>query len=831
MRPYLENRSIITLLFSFTLLVLPYYLNATTPPPNNGLMSRIISITTKESKHGTTVNVLGNGKVSDYSTITLNFPPRIVVDVFNAAASFESVTIPVKSPNLKGIRIGYHPERIRLALEIKGADIPIFTTTPSNNGITIFIRSQKQIDKEKGKSNQKTLSSDEEFPALEKLIKIEADDGQDDTASFLKGVNAYRAQNWSGAVENLNHLIETYPAGRYTERAYFLLAKSYEQLFSHSISAHFAGIKSHYEDAINRFPASIYVPGALLAIGDLCFNIKNYYEALGYYNIVVKRYKDSIVALKALMQKVKILALKKKRKKALSILEYVVYTYPGSPEETEAKIGMGKLLYEMNSFRRSTDILSDVRKTHSKTIYQFPEVFLYLGNNYYELGDSVKARENLLRFYNSCPDRKMNHLILTKIADTYRDEGLIEDAIKFYQLVMERYPETEGALISLIRLAEQQEEGKLEIKKGIVPSVKIIGKEIGLPREIYEDIMSNILNKDKKNPLAQLALLKLALIHQKEKDYDKSLMALKEFLKKYPRTRLRKDIGHALERTLGAILKEEMKGKRYINIINIYHREKDLFSMINSPDPFLTIARASIHLNLKDLATEMFIIADSLLQDEEKPADLLFYVGRDLFKKDRLSGSLSRLNLLINNYPTDKNAPYAYQLKGRIFLEQKRYPQAVDMFSSALRYHLGACDRARILADKAGALMECSLNEKALKATREADRLKRNCLIQYQHIYREVGDLYLKLGYPKEALSIFNKALEIEKEKENEIFLKLKIAQCYRFLNKKEDYLDLYSQISGLDDPFWSNLAKERIEEINFNREIREKREGIEKGL
>jgi tetratricopeptide (TPR) repeat protein len=306
MRPYLENRSILTLLFSFTLLVLPYYLNATTSPPNNGLMSRIISITTKESKYGTTVNVLGNGKVSDYSTINLNFPPRIVVDVFNAAASFESVTIPVKSPNLKGIRIGYYPERIRLVLDIKGADIPIFTTMPANNGITIFLRSRKQIDKEKGKSNQKTLSSDKELPALEKLIKIEADDGQNDTAYFLKGVNAYRDQNWSGAVENLNHLIETYPAGRYTERAYFLLAKSYEQLYSHSISANFTGIKSHYEDAINRFPTSIYVPGALLAIGNLCFNTKNYYEALAYYNLVVKKYKDSIEAVRALMQKVKL---------------------------------------------------------------------------------------------------------------------------------------------------------------------------------------------------------------------------------------------------------------------------------------------------------------------------------------------------------------------------------------------------------------------------------------------------------------------------------------------------------------------------------------------
>ena len=826
MRLYLASRSILALLFSFILLLLPYYVNATSPPSDNGLINRIISITTKDSEYGTTVIVLGNGKISDYSTKTLDFPPRIVVDILNAGKSSESMTIPVKSLNLKGIRVGYHPKRIRLVLDIKGTDTPIFTTMSANNRLTIFLRSRKQIDREKEKPNQvRQRLTDKGFPGLEKLIGTEEDDGQDDTIYFLKGVNAYKAQNWSGAIENLNHLIRTYPAGRYIERAYFLLAKSHEQVYSHSISQYFTELKSHYEDAINRFPTSPYVPDALLAIGNLCFETKNYHEAMGYYNLVSKKHKDSIAALRALMQKVKILLLKKKQKEALSILEeYVVFRYPGSPEETEAKIEMSRILYEMNIFRRSLNILTELRITNPDNIYQYPEISLYLGYNYYQLGDYGKARENLLRFYNSSPDSKMNHLILAKIADTYRDEGLTEGAVKIYQLVLERHPDTEGAIISLIRLAERQEEGELKIKWGIglPPKIpKIIGKEIDLPGQIYADVLNYIHKKDKKNPLAQLALLKLALIHQKQRNYQKSLNVLKELLEKYPLTSLRKDSEHALTETLGAILKEEMKGERYTNIINIYQREKDLFSLLNSPDPFLTIARASIHFNLQDTATEMFIRADPLLPDKEKPADLLFYVGRDLFRKEKLRGALSRLDLLIENYPTDKNTPYAYQLKGRIFFKQKRYPQAVEMFSSALRFHLKRCEKARILMDEARALMRCNRNEKALKATREADRLKTYCYDRYSSIYHEVGDLYLHLGYPKKALSIFNDALEMEKEAENKIRLKLKIAQCYRLLDKKEDYLALYNQISSLNDPFWSNLAKERIEEINFNSEIR----------
>ena len=129
------------------------------------------------------------------------------------------------------------------------------------------------------------------------------------------------------------------------------------------------------------------------------------------------------------------------------------------------------------------------------------------------------------------------------------------------------------------------------------------------------------------------------------------------------------------------------------------------------------------------------------------------------------------------------------------------------------------------MIDKAGALIKYNRNEKALTAAGEADRLKIYCDNQYDSIYQEIGGLYLHLGYPKKALPIFNDALEIEKEEENRIRLKLKIAQCYRLLDKKEDYLALYDQISTLNDPFWSNLAKERIEEINFNREMSKKKE------
>jgi len=837
------------MLFIFILPAGPDYLKAATPPSTsvskNYQISQMISVNFKDEKHGTRVKVVGNDRIPEYVTKTLDSPPRILVDIFTVVPTFETMTISTKSLNLNSMRVGHHSKNIRVVLDIKGEDIPRFVVSSDREGLTIFIKSHNStlpsmVLSPRQLSEQGTQTTQQitmEAPGGENsiadrqpganpeitLTQLEVDDGQDDTAFFLECLNKYKAQNWSGAIEKFNHLIKVYPSGKYTERACFLLAKSYGQLYSDSIHIHFNDIKTHYEDAINKFPKSIYAPGAMLAIGNLCFESKYYTEALGYYNLVLKKEKDknSPQVVCAMIRKARIFRLRKLGKDALSILKDVVSRDTDISQKIEAKIEMSKIMYEMNAFHKSLDILSDLRATNPQNIYEYPEISLYLGYNYQQLGDDARSRKNLFRFYNSCPDIEMNHLILTKIGDTYRDEGLIEDAVKIYLLVLERYPGTEGALISIIRLAEQQEEGNLKTESIAALSPVKTGKDIGRPKEIYEDIINNPPDKDKEYPLTQLALLKIAVLHQKEKNYDKSLKALKKLLKDYPRASLGSEVKYILQKTIELILKKEMKNERYVSVINLYEREKELFSIIDSPEAFVTVARACIHLNLEEMATEMFIKADPLLQEKEAPPDLLFYLSRSLFEKERLIGALIRLDLLINSYPSDKYAKYAYRLKGSILLRQNRYAQAAEMFSFALKYPLTRCERAILLIDKAGALARCNFTEKALKAIREADSLKGDCDSSYHHIYQEIGDLYFNLGYPKDAAVIFNQAIEISKEKATKIPLRLKVASCYWLLNKKEDSLALYNQISSLNDPFWSNLAKERIEEINFNREIK----------
>jgi tetratricopeptide (TPR) repeat protein len=557
----------------------------------------------------------------------------------------------------------------------------------------------------------------------------------------------------------------------------------------------------------------------MYSIGTLLFKTKNYSEALGYYTLVLKEDEDSILRIKALTQKARILLLKNRKTEALADLdqlEKITAKYPGLRERTEARKEKAKVLYEMNKFYESINILDELIKENPENLYVHPEISLYLGYNYYQLGNNKKARENLYRFYNTFPSRKINNLVLNQIGDTYRNEGLIKDAVKFYRLVLDRFPNTDGAIISKIRLAEQQEN---------TDWIEKTRKEVGSPQNIYEGIVNHSADKkDGKNPLMQLSMLKLGITYQKKKEYQKSLKVLKELFDRYPKTSLKRELTHALMVTFESIQKKEIKDKKYINIINLYLKEKKLFLMINAPELFLPVARSFVYIDLKDMAIEVFKKADILLSNTEKPDDLLFFMGKYFYEKDNIGESFKRFEILTKKYPKSKYLPEALRMKGNMLLKEKKYALAIESFDAALKYPDETCKKSYLLIGKAIGLIGSNSKDRALNNINQANEIRKNCDNRDINIDQKIADVYLSLGNAKKALGIFNSAIKKAKDDHEKVPLKLKLAKCYWLLNKKEDSLAVYHQISSLNDPFWSNLAKEKMNEIQFNRENNPKR-------
>jgi tetratricopeptide (TPR) repeat protein len=232
------------------------------------------------------------------------------------------------------------------------------------------------------------------------------------------------------------------------------------------------------------------------------------------------------------------------------------------------------------------------------------------------------------------------------------------------------------------------------------------------------------------------------------------------------------------------------------------------------------VARAAAHLDLPHRVKDTFKKGDPLIAPDKKPPDLLFYTAKCLWEEGDPNAALQRFDRLTSRHPDTPYAREAYLLKGEILMDLKRYEEAAEAFSLALNDQTEPCDRMKLLITKANAFNRAQNGKQALEALKEADRIRGECDDQTLRLYREMGDLYLQFGYAKAALDFFMQLLSTDREPAGRIPIKFKIAQCYGLLDKEQESLKLYEQIADLNEPFWSDLAKERISEINFNREM-----------
>ncbi len=652
---------------------------------------------------------------------------------------------------------------------------------------------------------------------LFRLLTVADNDVEPDAALFGDAAEACKKDQWEEGIKIISEFVEKYPESKYIEKAFFLLAECYRRLYSDNLSEHFTEVAKNYQNAIQKFPNSVHVPAATLMLANIYSKMKNYYEALAYYNILWRRYKDDEVTPEARFQIGKIYLRINKPEKAASAFQSLAEQYPQTFFGEKSKMEMAKALFNMNRFKKSLSLWTEISESNPVSVYNYPDILMYIGNNYYQLGQYRDARDTLLRAINLHHDVESNHLALARVADTYYELGAKESAYKFYDLVIREYPESDGALISSIRLAGRYQKGDdetiLRIPKGGESHQPHLN-----PYELYEDI----IKKYADNPMAQFVMLKIALLQQDDGEYEASINTIKEILKRYPETALEKDI---LQDSYKGLLKKESEKQNYIAVINYYERDKDILEISNSPEIFLIVGETCRELRLYNSASSMFQMADKFFLEENRPPELLFGLGESFFRAQDQKNAYKLFMDLVRKYPDHKDVPLAYYRIGQILLKEKKYNEAKKNLKIALPSYHKELARGDIVISIAEALKGMEQYKEAIKWLKEAVVLftKQKSFEDLYDVYIELGELYIKIGDNINAAGILESALKLkEKDGETEQHgVMFRLAGCYQRLKKVEDSLDLLKKISVYQDTLWGKMATEKIKEIDIRRKIR----------
>ncbi|MDQ1270153.1 MAG: hypothetical protein QG618_1463 [Thermodesulfobacteriota bacterium] len=546
-----------------------------------------------------------------------------------------------------------------------------------------------------------------------------------------------------------------------------------------------------FQDAMVAYPKSSYLPFAYAAMGLIHTRLHNNATAEGYFDIISKDFPDYSGMPEVEYHLAEIYNDRGYTDKALNLYKKVFESKISNGYISDAGLGYGKTLFENLRYYDALSVFNYVIKNDVKKVYESADLLKYTADANFELGLSRGARENYIRLLNLFPDIKAPDMALSKAGDAYGMENQEEKAIKLYELVRKKYPDSPGYINASIGLARY---------------LKTDAEKI----DIYEMIKTRF----PENTYARIAMMRLAEIYQKNGEYDKCIQEIEDLLSTYPKG-LRYEAVKLMQKAYEALFKEQLKADGYTSVLMRYEKERlKIKKMGGQLIPFY-VGSAYLQANLYEEAFNQLISAYKLYKREERPALLLFGLGKAMDESGRDEDALKLLNAFAKRFPKHKNRVEALTRVGQIYLEKGSASKADDAFVSAYQAEENALDKGRILMLRADVYQKKSdlktaseLQARAVKAFAASPGENYEILAG---AYKTLGSTYLEMKAYGQAANAFAKALDFSEgdgAKANFGFL---LGDAYQKGNALDKAKKTFEQVAQSYDSVWARLAQQRL--------------------
>ncbi|WP_035238451.1 tetratricopeptide repeat protein [Desulfobacter vibrioformis] len=546
-----------------------------------------------------------------------------------------------------------------------------------------------------------------------------------------------------------------------------------------------------FQDAMVAYPKSVYLPFAYAAMGLIHTRLHNSAIAEGYFDIISKDFPDYSGMPEVEYHLAEIYDGRGYTDKALNLYKKVFESKISNDYIPDAGLGYGKALFENLRYYDALSVLNYVIKNDVKKVYESADLLKYTADASFELGLSQDARQNYIRLLNLFPDIKAPDMALSKVGDAYGMENQEEKAIKLYELVREKYPDSPGYINASIGIARYLKTDAEKIK-------------------IYEMIKTRF----PENTYARIAMMRLAEIYQQNGEYDKCIQEIEDLLSTHPRG-LRYEAVKLMQKAYEALFKEQLKADEYTSILMRYEKERFKLKKMGSRLIPFYVGSAYLQADLYEEAFNQLISAYKLYKRAERPASLLFGLSKAMDESGRDDDALKLLDAFVKRFPKDKNRVEALTRIGQIYLEKGNFSKADNAFVSAYKAEDDALDKGRILMLRAGVYQKKSdlktasgLQARAVKAFAASPGEHYAILAG---AYKALGSSYLEMKSYGQAADAFAKALDFSEGDRDKANIGFLLGDAYQKGNVLDKAKKTFKQVAQSYDSVWARLARQRL--------------------
>src|SRR3990172_8781590 len=150
---------------------------------------KLLRVETKKEGAAIIIKIVGNGVIGDFNAFDIDkpAPPRLVVDVWGVKNSITKRSLRVNSPMIKRVRVGEHPDKVRLVFDSNQKKLPSYTIERIED--TLVVTAGAIDAKKQEKAKEAVAVTAQDIPAVADVKPISPREPQADDYAEIKAVD------------------------------------------------------------------------------------------------------------------------------------------------------------------------------------------------------------------------------------------------------------------------------------------------------------------------------------------------------------------------------------------------------------------------------------------------------------------------------------------------------------------------------------------------------------------------------------------------------------------------------------------------------------------
>jgi tetratricopeptide (TPR) repeat protein len=529
----------------------------------------------------------------------------------------------------------------------------------------------------------------------------------------------------------------------------------YRIALAHTIMGNYAKADKLFKQVISEWPNDPVVPRCWLSIGDICIKKYAYLEAMESFRSAQRCAVEN-------------------------------------DDKATAFYDLGRLLLILGVNKEALEMLNNCISLAPDYYMKRPEVFRFIGEALFGLGNIEKAKEPLLRYVNdqqSAPDQDM---VLAKIAEIFLVQGDLGAAGKMYSFIGKYYTDSEGDLICKVR------RGELTEKENLDRAIKI-----------YDDLCG----KDLSPSLRRIVLMKLAALNLKISNPEHSLELLEQAFPAKDGSNMTGEPAALREKILCELIRQYFSDNDFVKVIQLHDRYRRIIDSLQSQAALEQIAESFASLQFYSNALEIY---DRIFAKGQKKNEGLLLRCAVYALRLNDNGRAFQFCKPVQNEALDLKKS---EILGHIFYREQKYPDASKYFgkvaqsgkdfelddpNSAVAY--GYCLYKTKKFDEAVPVLQ-----KAMQNMKTDDALtRRSILITLGKCFAEQKQ-YQNAADAMEAAKQYSGADQVDE-------LSYEISKLYIAAGQLDKAVQSLNQLKGAEHSFWAAVAQQQLNTIDMSR-------------